>query len=248
MSQRIPSAISDRRPDRAPTSRFVLVTTRETRSAPRAKAAAFAANGRAMPAANRNAPIGGATSWLVSRNPPWSRALAIPRSSRVTRPGSSVLEAESAKVSAVPRMKSAASTTPMFTVPLTIVATSAIRTTDRPRFAMTTSLRRSTRSAMTPPSTPNRKTGRRSLSRAIETRSGSRVMDATSNGPADRTMPSPMLLMTVADRRNRKLRPRRAGAMISRRDLVNRHTSSRIPAALHGSCGRGRARSEPHAV
>ena len=37
------------------------------RTAPSAKQAAFVANGRAIPTANRNAPIGGATSWFVSR-------------------------------------------------------------------------------------------------------------------------------------------------------------------------------------
>ena len=77
-------------------------TTRETSTAPSAKQAAFVANGSAMPTANRNAPIGGASSWFVSRNAPCIRAFAMPRSSRATRPGSSVLLAESAKVSAVP--------------------------------------------------------------------------------------------------------------------------------------------------
>ena len=92
------------------------MTTRETSTAPSAKHAAFVANGRAIPAANRNAPIGGVRSWFVSRNAPCIRALAMPRSSRATRPGSSVLLAESANVSAVPRTNRATSTTAMLTV------------------------------------------------------------------------------------------------------------------------------------
>ena len=58
----MPSRISDRRLVRGRTSRRVLMTTRDTRIAPNTKQTAFVANGRAMPVANRNAPIGGATS------------------------------------------------------------------------------------------------------------------------------------------------------------------------------------------
>ena len=99
------------------------MATRETRTAPSTKQTAFVANGSAMPVANRNAPIGGATSWFVSRKAPCIRELARPRSSRATRPGRNVLLAESAKVSAVPRMNSVTRMTAMLTVPLTIVAT-----------------------------------------------------------------------------------------------------------------------------
>ena len=52
------------------------MTTRDTSSAPSTKQMAFVANGRAMPTANRNAPIGGATSWFVSRKAPCIRAFA----------------------------------------------------------------------------------------------------------------------------------------------------------------------------
>ena len=83
-----------------------------------------------------------------------------PRSSRATRPGISVLLAESAKVSAVPSMNSATSTMAMLTVPVTIVATRTASTTARPRFTTTTIRRRSTRSATAPPRTPNSRTGR----------------------------------------------------------------------------------------
>ena len=59
-----------------------VVTTRLTSSAPKTKHTAFVANGMAMPVANRKAPIGGATSWFVRRKAPCIRALAIPRSAR----------------------------------------------------------------------------------------------------------------------------------------------------------------------
>ena len=105
-----------------------LVTTREISTAPSAKQTAFVANGSAIPTANRNAPIGGATAGSRSRTAPCIRALATPRSSRRTRPGSRVLLAESANVSAVPSTNSATRTTAMLTTSLTIVATSTSRT------------------------------------------------------------------------------------------------------------------------
>ena len=231
-SQRIPSAISARRPGRSGSTVLALVTTRDTRSAPRTKQAAFVANGRAMPAAKRNAPIGGATSWFVSTKAPCIRALAMPRSSRATRPGSRVLLAESANVSAVPRTNSATSTTRMFTFPLTIVATSTPRTTARPRFTTMTMRRRSNRSAAAPPNTPNSSTGRYSAKRAIDTSSGSCVWEATSSGPAASAMPSPTLLMVVADRSQRKLRPSLAGVTVSVIRASSVRTGGRIPTDL----------------
>ncbi len=62
-SQRMPSAISARRCDGSSdrTAR-VLPTTRDTRTAPRAKPTALTPNGSAMPTANRKAPIGGVAS------------------------------------------------------------------------------------------------------------------------------------------------------------------------------------------
>ena len=160
-----------------------------------------------MPAANRKAPIGGTRSWFVRRNAPCIRAFAMPRSSRATRLGISVLLAESAKVSAVPRMNRTTSTAAMLTVPLTITTTRAASTMARPMFTTTTIRRRSNRSAAAPPRTPNSRTGRYSLRSAIETRNGSRVCDATSSGPAAMTTPSPALLMTVAASSQRKPGP-----------------------------------------
>ncbi len=182
-SHRTPSTRSALRPVLAAAWARVLEATRDTSSAPRANAAAFVANGSAMPIANRNAPIGGATSWLVSTNALCILAFAMPRSSRATRLGRSVLLAESANVSAVPMANRATRTTAMLTAPVMIVATSSASTSARPRFTMTTSRRRSNRSAAAPPRTPNSSAGRYSLRSAIETRNGSRVWDATSSGP-----------------------------------------------------------------
>ena len=155
----------------------------------------------------------------------------MPRSSRSTMPGNSALLAESAKVSAVPRRNSTIRTTAMFTVPLMIVRTRATSTTARPRSTATTIRRRSTRSAIAPPRTPKRSTGRYWLSSAIETRNGSRVWDATSSGPAAIAIPSPTLLMTVAERRKRKLRPSRAGTTASVIRERRERTGRRIPTA-----------------
>src|SRR6185369_14960338 len=77
-------------------------------------------------------------------------------------------------------------------------------------------------------------TGRYSLSSASETRNGSRVCDATSSGPAEIASPSPMLLTTVADSSQRKLRPSRGGAMASTMDLAGDGTRGRI-AACHAA-------------
>ena len=79
-SQRMPSAMS------APAGPSPAVrscararsTTRDDEQRAEREAAALVANGSAMPTANRNAPIGGATSWFVSRNAPGSRAFAMP--------------------------------------------------------------------------------------------------------------------------------------------------------------------------
>ena len=58
-SQRIPSAISDRRPDRSRRSAVVLRTTRETSSAPSTKQTAFVANGSGDPGREQE----GADGW-----------------------------------------------------------------------------------------------------------------------------------------------------------------------------------------
>ncbi len=231
-SQRIPSAISVRRLERSRSSDLVLVTTRETRTAPNTKHTAFAANGSAMPVANRNAPIGGATSWFVRRKAPCIRALAMPRSSRATRPGRSVLLAESANVSAVPRTNNVTSTTAMLMFPVTMVATRTTSANARARSTTMTIRRRSKRSAIAPPSTPNSRVGRYSLSTAIDTRNGSLVCEATSSGPAARTTPSPKLLTMAADRSHRKLRPSLVGTMASVGRAITERTGGTI--ASHG--------------
>ncbi len=177
-SQRTPSARSARKPARrtGPSgSGCDRSTTREISTAPNAKHTALVAKGSAMPAANSTAPIGGASSWFVSRNAPSSRALAIPRSSRRTSRGTRLLLPTSAKVSAVPSTNSASSTTPMLTVPLAIVQASTARTTARARSTAATIRRRSKRSAIPPATIPNTSFGSVCARSAIETSSGSRV-------------------------------------------------------------------------
>ena len=100
-----------------------------------------------------------------------------------TSRGRSVLLAESANVSAVPRTNSATRTTAM----LDRAADDRGREQPpgrraRTRLTTTTIRRRSNRSATAPASTPNR-SGGRSGSRASETRNGSLVCEATSSGP-----------------------------------------------------------------
>ena len=54
------------------------------------------------------------------------------------------------------------------------------------------------------------------------------VSDATSSGPAANTTPSPTLLMTVADRSQRKLRPSLLGARVSTGRASRERTGGRI--------------------
>ena len=54
-----------------------LAEMRETNTAPSRNATALVANGIAIPMANRNAPIGGPTSWLSVMYAPCIRALPI---------------------------------------------------------------------------------------------------------------------------------------------------------------------------
>ena len=128
--------------------------TRETSSAPSATSTAWVTNGRAIPAAKSAAPIGGPASWLTVMKPVWSREFAIARSSRGTSIGSSVWEVLSAKTSAVPRRKSATSTTAIETVPVTTVVAIRTSTTARTRSTVTTMSRRSSRSEMAPACSP----------------------------------------------------------------------------------------------
>ena len=66
------------------------VAIRATRTTPRATQATCTTNGQTMPAAKRNAPSGGPTSWLAVRKPACRRALPMPRSALSTSIGSSV--------------------------------------------------------------------------------------------------------------------------------------------------------------
>ena len=143
-------------------------------------------------------------------------------------PGRSVLLAESANVSAVPRTNNVTRTTAMPTVPLTIVATRTTSATARPRLATMTMRRRLKRSAAAPPRTPNSRIGRYSLRTASDTRNGSLVRDATSSGPAASTTPSPTLLTIVADRSQRKLRPSLVGTTVSIGRASRERTGGRI--------------------
>ncbi len=130
----------------------------------------------------------------------------------------------------------------MFTVPLTIVTTSAASTKARPRSTRTMTRLRSNRSAATPPMTPNSSAGRYWLSSAIETRKGSRVCEATSSGPAETATPSPTLLTNDADRSQRKLVPSLVGATVSMTLAGNARTGGRIPAGFSRRRGRSGCR------
>ena len=59
-------------------------------------------NGQTIPAAKRNAPTGGPTSWLAVRNPACNRPLPTPRSGLGTSIGSNVPVVVSANTSATP--------------------------------------------------------------------------------------------------------------------------------------------------
>ena len=106
-SQRMPSAMSARQAGRlahlGPGAGDDPRDRAPRRARSRRRSSRTAAPCRRRTGRRRSA---GATSWFVSTNAPCIRALAMPRSSRATSPGSSVLLAESAKVSAVPRMNS----------------------------------------------------------------------------------------------------------------------------------------------
>ena len=197
-------------------------TTRDTSTAPSATNRAWARNGQAIPAANRAAPIGGPASWLAVMKPAISRALPIGRSARSTTIGSKVWEVVSAKVSAVPSRNIATRTTAMLTWPVTIEAYRTTSTSARSRSTVTTIARRSRRSARAPAYSPKSSHGSCWSRTAIATRKGSCVWEATSSGPAEIEIPSPMLLIHDDARSHRKGRPSRTGAMTSAIRLTSR--------------------------
>src|SRR3954471_19335086 len=79
--------------------------------------------------------------------------------------------------------------------------------------------------------TPKSRAGRYSLNSAIETRNGSRVWEATSNGPAEIATPSPMLLTTAAARTPLNPFPSRVGETASMMPEGRRRTGGRIAIA-----------------
>ena len=125
-------------------------TIRLISTAPIATSTAWLTNGSAMPSANSAAPIGGPTSWLIVTSPAWSRELATARSSRRTSIGSRVWAALSANTSAVESTKSAASTTAIDTVSVTIETAMTTRIAERSRSTVMTIARRSRRSESAP--------------------------------------------------------------------------------------------------
>ena len=140
----------------------------------------------------------------------------MPRSSRGTSIGSSVPLALSANTSATPNRNIVTSTTVTSTHPVTIATQSTATTTARNRSATTTSSRRSTRSAIAPAHSPNSSHGSRWRSAAIATRTGLRVCEATSSGPAARPIPSPRFEVHDDASSHRKPVPMRGGATTSR--------------------------------
>ena len=108
--------------------------TRLTRTAPSAKQAASVANGIASPIANRAAPIGGTTSWLVSRIAPWMPGVRDAEVLAARRGSGRRLLAESANVSAVPSTNRASRTIGDADAARAIVAARSPRITARTTF------------------------------------------------------------------------------------------------------------------
>ena len=88
-----------------------------------------------------------------------------------------------------------------------------------------TMARRLTRSATTPAYRPNNSHGSRCSNAAIATASGLCVWDATSSGPAASVIPSPRFVTHEEASSQRKLRPRRDGAMNSASQCTTAHPS-----------------------
>ena len=217
ISQRMPSAISRRRPLRSPARSAAMsptsVATRVTSTAPSAKQAALVANGRAMPTVNRKAPIGGPTNKFVSRNEPWRRALPIPRSLARYDAGQQAAAAHVGKDLRGPEDEQRQQHDGDTNRSSDDRQREDCEAAARARLTTATIRRRSNRSAIAPAGRPNRRFGSCCASTAIDTSSGSRVRDATSNGPAARAIPSP----TLADQR-RGQQPAEAAAESTGRD------------------------------
>src|SRR6185437_1657259 len=158
--------------------------------------------------------------------PVMAREFAIPRSCWPTSIGSSVVLVVSPKVSVTPNRNSAARTTATPTRCVRIDAVRSSRIATRTRPVATTMARRSSRSAYR----PNNSQGSRCRNTAIATASGSRVCDATSSGPAARVIPSPRFVSHDEASSQRKLRPRRDGAISSANWCT---TTARPPRSQH---------------
>ena len=226
--------------DGAPVRSTAPTAIRDINTAPPAQVIACAIDGHTIPAANRNAPSGGPTSWLSVIRPTLMRALATPRSRLSTIIGSSVPVVMSANVSAVPSRNIAASTMPTLTTSVAIDSASTASTTARATLTAITISRRSWRSAITPACSPNSSHGRRCSNPARATSNGSSVCDATSSGPAATAIPSPRLLTHDDESNHRNPVPIRGGATASsilfigqRRIVTPRRRSS-------GGCRRAR--------
>jgi hypothetical protein len=139
-----------------------------------------------------------------------------------------VWEALSANTSAVPRRNSAARTTAIETLSVTIDSESIARMPTRSRFIVTTIALRLRRSAIAPASSPMTSHGSCWRDQAMATRKGSCVCEATSSGPAANEIPSLRFEIHEDASSQRKPVPRRLGATISARRLVTRrHVSGR---------------------
>ena len=198
-----------------------VTATRETSRIARDAVTAWTANGQAMPAANKNAPIGGPASWFAVTKPAMSRAWPIARSALGITIGRSVWLAESANTSATPRANMTARTRKTFTTSVTMNVHSAAITATRSPLATITMRRRFRRSASAPAQRPNRSQGSRWSIAASATRNALSVCDATSRGPAARAMPSPMLLVQDEPTSQRNDRPSRRGKTASTSLLTN---------------------------
>ena len=197
---------------------------RDTRTTPSSDADELADERPPMPAANRNAPTGGPTSWLAVRKPACSRELAMPRSALVDEHrrerarggvGEHLGHARAANT--------ATSTTVMSTRDRWRSTTHEQREDDRAHEVRDHhDRRRSRRSAMRAGVQPEQQP-RQSAQQRRPSRPGraSSVCEATSSGPAAIAMPSPMLVVHDEASSHRNRRPRRAGRTVSTKRLTS---------------------------
>ena len=143
------------------------------------------------------------------------RLFASARSSRWTSIGTSVLDALSANVSAVPSRNMATSTSQIVATSTATAVASSTRTRVRTESTTMTSRRRSSRSVTAPAHSPNSSGGSHWSSAASATRNASSVRDATSSGPAASTIPSPRFVLHDEASSHRNPVPSRRGTTVS---------------------------------